>query len=134
MSTTPTSGCTSSISPSCNNISAATTAAIATTNANEENKPPPQAPQSTLRITAPQEKPGTSEAISPSLEGAKKEIRDTTNAFKLLSTNQIKNSDQKSLVPKADAQNPKEPSERGAPGEELTVAARIFEATDGGDL
>ena len=62
-------------------------------------------------------------------------MRDTTNAFKLLSTNQIKNSDQKSLVPKADAQNPKEPSERGAPGEEeLNGRSAHFEATDGDDL
>ena len=59
-------------STNCGTTATNTNAGATTITANDDENKPPQAPQTTLRIVAPQQQSNNSEAISPSLDGSKK--------------------------------------------------------------
>ena len=68
---------------------------ITTITANDDENKPPQAPQTTLRIVAPQQQSNNSEAISPSLDGSKNEVHQLQKGFSLLNTNGMNDIGQK---------------------------------------
>lgn len=113
-------------STNCGTTATNTNAGTTTITANDDENKPPQAPQTTLRIVAPQQQSNNSEAISPSLDGSKNEVHQLQKGFSLLNTNGMNDIGQKVPATVSTVATPKEASERGPPGEELTVAARIL--------
>ena len=113
-------------STNCGTTATNTNAGTTTITANDDENKPPQAPQTTLRIVAPQQQSNNSEAISPSLDGSKNEVHQLQKGFSLLNTNGMNDIGQKVPATVSTVATPKEASERSPPGEELTVAARIL--------